>query len=72
MIKAWTDDAWDDFQYWLKQDKKTLKRILLLLKDIDRNGYDGIGSMTQTVLSTALKMIPLKLYSAVHIIGIND
>ena len=43
MIKAWTDDAWDDFQYWLKQDKKTLKRILLLLKDIDRNGYDGIG-----------------------------
>ena len=43
MIKAWTDEAWEDFQYWLNQDKKTLKRILLLLKDIDRNGYDGIG-----------------------------
>ena len=43
MIKAWTDEAWEDFEYWLKQDKKTLKRILLLLKDIDRNGNEGIG-----------------------------
>ena len=43
MIKVWTDDAWEDFEYWTKQDKKTLKRILLLLKDIDRNGYEGIG-----------------------------
>lgn len=43
MIKAWSDDAWEDFQYWLKQDKKTLKRILLILKDIGRNGYEGIG-----------------------------
>ncbi|MEY8322098.1 Txe/YoeB family addiction module toxin [Lachnospiraceae bacterium 46-61] len=43
MIKAWTDEAWKDFEYWLKQDKKTLHRILQLLKDIDRNGYEGIG-----------------------------
>ena len=43
MIKAWSDEAWEDFQYWLIQDIKTLKRILKLLKDIDRNGYDGIG-----------------------------
>ena len=43
MIKAWSDEAWEDFQYWMTQDKKTLKRILRLLKDIDRNGYDGIG-----------------------------
>ena len=43
MIKAWTDEAWEDFEYWLKQDNKTLKRILLLLKDIDRNGNEGIG-----------------------------
>ena len=43
MIKSWTDDAWDDFCYWQKQDKKTLKRILNLIKDIDRNGYSGIG-----------------------------
>ena len=43
MIKSWTDAAWEDFEYWLKRDKKTLKRILQLLKDIDRNGYEGIG-----------------------------
>ena len=43
MIKAWTEDAWEDFEYWLKQDKKTHKRILQLLRDIERNGYDGIG-----------------------------
>ena len=43
MIKSWTDEAWEDFEYWMKQDKKTLKRILQLLKDIDRNGYEGIG-----------------------------
>ena len=35
--------GWEDFLYWHTQDKKTLKRVLLLLKDIDRNGYFGIG-----------------------------
>ena len=43
MIKMWTDMAWEDFEYWLTQDKKTLRRILALLKDIERNGYSGIG-----------------------------
>ncbi len=43
MIKLWSDVAWEDFEYWMKQDKKTLKSILQLLKDIERNGYDGIG-----------------------------
>lgn len=43
MIKAWTDDAWEDYLYWETQDKKTLKRIHKLLNDIDRNGYEGIG-----------------------------
>lgn len=43
MNKAWQDDAWEDYLYWQKQDKKTLKKINQLLKDIDRNGYDGIG-----------------------------
>jgi len=43
MIKIWSDKAWDDYLYWQTQDKKTLKRINQLIKDIDRNGYDGIG-----------------------------
>ena len=43
MIKAWDDDAWGDYLHWQTQDRKTLRRINALLKDIDRNGYDGIG-----------------------------
>lgn len=43
MIKIWDDVAWEDYVYWQTQDKKTLKRINTLIKDIDRNGYTGIG-----------------------------
>lgn len=43
MNKIWQDDAWEDYLYWQKQDKAILKRINLILKDIDRNGYSGIG-----------------------------
>lgn len=43
MIKIWDDDAWEDYVYWQTQDKKTLKRINALIKDIDRNGYEGVG-----------------------------
>ena len=43
MKKVWFDEAWEDFEYWTQQDKKTMKRILQLLKDVDRNGYEGIG-----------------------------
>lgn len=37
------ESAWDDFVYWQTHNKKTLKRINQLLKDIERGGYDGIG-----------------------------
>ncbi|GHU24243.1 txe/YoeB family addiction module toxin [Spirochaetia bacterium] len=43
MKKIWHDDAWADYLYWQTQDKKTLNRINLLIKDIDRNGCKGIG-----------------------------
>ena len=43
MIKSWTEAAWEDFIYWQEYDKKMLKRILKIIKDIERNGYDGIG-----------------------------
>ena len=43
MNKAWQDEAWEDYLYWQTQDKKILKKINQLLKDIDRNAYDGIG-----------------------------
>ena len=35
--------AWEDYLYWQETDKKMLKRINILLKDIVRNGIEGIG-----------------------------
>lgn len=33
MIKSWSDAAWEDFEYWMKQDKRTLKRIVYRIED---------------------------------------
>ncbi len=38
-----SSEAWAQYLYWQSQDKKTLKRINELLRDIDRGGYEGIG-----------------------------
>ena len=43
MHKTWFDEAWEDYLYWQTQDKKTLKRINLILKDIERHPFEGIG-----------------------------
>ncbi len=43
MNKIWSDTAWEDYLYWQTQDKKTLKKINELIKDIDRNGYKCKG-----------------------------
>jgi len=40
---VWTNAAWSDYLYWQVQDKKTLKRINLLIKDAMRDPEDGIG-----------------------------
>lgn len=42
-IIQWDFDAWDDYLYWQTQDKKILKRINQLVKDIIRSPFDGIG-----------------------------
>ena len=39
----WEDRAWEDYLYWQTQDKKTLKRINNLIKDMQRNAFSGIG-----------------------------
>ena len=45
MNKCFTDEGWRDYIYWQREDKKTLKRINDLLKDIERNEVsDGIGT----------------------------
>ena len=43
MKKIWFDEAWEDYIYWQQQDKKTLKRINALLKEIERENFKGIG-----------------------------
>ena len=43
MEKIWSDEAWDDYLYWQTQDKKTLKKINTIIKDIERNGTKGLG-----------------------------
>lgn len=43
MNRLFTDNAWKDYLYWQKEDRKTLKRINDLITDIGRNRYEGIG-----------------------------
>jgi len=43
MILSFSDDAWDDYLYWQQQDKKILKKINRLIKEIERNPFEGIG-----------------------------
>lgn len=42
-IVQWDFDAWEDYLYWQNHDKKNLKRINNIIKDIIRNPFDGIG-----------------------------
>ncbi|MDR0466952.1 MAG: Txe/YoeB family addiction module toxin [Deltaproteobacteria bacterium] len=39
----WHDAAWAEYLHWQTQDKKTLKRINQLIKDIERAPYEGLG-----------------------------
>ncbi len=43
MRLVWDENAWADYQWWQAQDRKVLKRINALGKDVERNGNEGIG-----------------------------
>ncbi|WP_295861152.1 Txe/YoeB family addiction module toxin [uncultured Fibrobacter sp.] len=43
MRKIWFEKAWEDYLYWQSQDKKTLKRINQLVRDVERSPFEGIG-----------------------------
>ena len=43
MKKVWFEEAWEDYLNWQSEDRKTLKRIHLLIKDIERDKYGGLG-----------------------------
>jgi toxin YoeB len=38
-----SDNAWDDYQFWQKTDKNILRRIHTLIKETRRNPFEGIG-----------------------------
>jgi toxin YoeB len=41
--KIWSDTSWDDYLYWQKQNKKLLKKINDIIKDIEREPFEGLG-----------------------------
>ena len=43
MILIFSENAWDDYLYWQRNDAKILKRINSLIKDIQRQPFEGIG-----------------------------
>ena len=43
MNKIWFDEAWEDYLYWQTEDRKILKRINALLRDVERDNFNGIG-----------------------------
>lgn len=43
MLLVWDENAWDDYLRWQAQDRRVLRRINVLLVDVQRSGNDGIG-----------------------------
>ena len=43
MRLLWESNAWEEYLSWQSEDKKTLKRINSLIKDMQRSPFDGIG-----------------------------
>jgi len=43
MDVKFTERAFEDFSYWLKNDRRKIKRILELIKDIQKHSFEGIG-----------------------------
>jgi toxin YoeB len=43
MKLVFSDEAWEDYLYWQKQDKKILERINKLIQEIQREPFSGVG-----------------------------
>jgi toxin YoeB len=43
MKLIFSDEAWDDYLYWQKQDKQMVDRINKLIKEIEREPFTGVG-----------------------------
>lgn len=40
---TWTDESWEEYEQWQQEDKKIVKKINSLIKDIKRDFFNGIG-----------------------------
>jgi len=40
---TFSDEAWEDYLYWLKQDRKMVERINQLIKEVQRDPFVGVG-----------------------------
>lgn len=43
MKLVFADEAWDDYLYWQKQDRKTMERINRLIQEVKREPFAGVG-----------------------------
>jgi toxin YoeB len=43
MLKIWHDTAWKDYLHWQEYDRRILKKVNLLIRDIERGGSEGLG-----------------------------
>lgn len=43
MKLTFSDEAWEDYQYWQRQDRKMVERINKLIKEVQRDPFAGIG-----------------------------
>ncbi len=43
MRLIWSETSWEDYLYWQSHDKKVLKKVNTLIKDIKREPFDGLG-----------------------------
>jgi toxin YoeB len=43
MVFTFSEIAWEDYLYWQKTDKKILKKINSLIKEISRTPFEGTG-----------------------------
>jgi toxin YoeB len=40
---TFSDEAWEDYLYWQKQDRKMVERINKLIKEVQRDPFVGVG-----------------------------
>jgi toxin YoeB len=40
---TFSDDAWEDYLYWQKQDKRMVERVNKLAKEVQREPFSGVG-----------------------------